>query len=289
MHPTAMSNGKRFFDTYVAKKRAPTVVEVGSQNVNGSLREVCPSGARYVGLDFVEGAGVDVVLSDPYRIPLDSDFADVVVSSSCFEHSEMFWLVFLEALRVLKPSGVLYLNAPSNGAFHRYPVDCWRFYPDAGRAMETWARHNGLRTLLLESYTARQHEDIWNDFVAVFLKDEEYIEEYPGRILGTHDSFENGWLHGCEGLLRESGLPEDLQRIQALERRWEEDGGTRPKTNDVGDRLAALESELANLRAAHDRAAHAMEVSNARVRDLEASSSWRLTAPLRAVKRLVAL
>ena len=211
-----MSNGKRFFDTYVAKMPGPTIVEIGSQNVNGSLREVSPAGARYIGLDFVEGEGVDVVLSDPYRIPLDPETADVVVCSSCFEHSEMFWLVFLEALRILKPGGVFYINVPSNGAFHRYPVDCWRFYPDSGHAMVTWAQRNGLRPLLLESYTARQHSDIWNDFVAVFLKDERTLAEHPDRILATHDAFENGWMHGGDGFLRENNFPEDLQRIQDL-------------------------------------------------------------------------
>ncbi len=216
MHPTAMSNGTRFFDTYVAKMSAPTIVEIGSQNVNGSLREVCPAGAQYIGLDFVDGEGVDVVLSDPYRIPFDAETADAIVCSSCFEHSEMFWLVFLEALRILKPGGVFYLNVPSNGTFHRYPVDCWRFYPDSGHAMVTWARRNGFRPLLLESYTARQHADIWNDFVAVFLKDERSLAEHPDRILATHDAFENGWMHGCDGLLRENGFPEDLQRVQIL-------------------------------------------------------------------------
>ena len=216
MHPTAMSNGKRFFDTYVAKMSAPTVVEIGSQNVNGSLREVCPAGAKYIGLDFVEADGVDVVLSDPYRIPLDPEMADAIVCSSCFEHSEMFWLVFLEALRILKPGGVFYLNVPSNGTFHRYPVDCWRFYPDSGHAMVTWARRNGFRPLLLESYTARQYQDIWNDFVAVFLKDENHLAKHPDRILVMHDAFENGWMHGHDGFLRENSFPEDMQRIQTL-------------------------------------------------------------------------
>ena len=72
MHPTAMSEGKRFFDTYVSKMHRPTVVEIGSQDVNGSLRDVCPVGVRYIGLDFVDGKGVDIVLSDPYQIPLEN-------------------------------------------------------------------------------------------------------------------------------------------------------------------------------------------------------------------------
>lgn len=270
MHPTAMSNGKRFFDTYVLKMRHPTVVEIGSQDVNGSLRDVCPPGARYIGLDFVEGKGVDIVLSDPYRIPLENESCDAVVSSSCFEHSDMFWLVFLEALRILKPGGVFYLNAPSNGAFHRYPVDCWRFYPDSGHAMVAWARRNGLSPLLLESYTARQDQDIWNDFVAVFLKDEALLADHPNRILSTHDAFENGWMHGCAGIIRENGLPEDMQRIGALQN----------EINQI--------KKQGTMSSSHEIALiHELELARLRIHSLETSTSWRLTAPLRALKRLL--
>ena len=34
---------------------------------------------------------------------------------------------------MLRPAGLFYLNAPSNGDFHRYPVDCWRIMPDGMR------------------------------------------------------------------------------------------------------------------------------------------------------------
>ena len=46
------------------------------------------------------------MLTDPYHLPFESNSLDVVVSSSCFEHSEMFWLLFLEIMRVLKPEGL---------------------------------------------------------------------------------------------------------------------------------------------------------------------------------------
>lgn len=138
MHPTAMSNFISFFDVYsksFPQTRDTRVVEIGSQDVNGSLRSVVPSGFDYVGVDFQEGKGVDIVLDDPYSLPFQSNSVDIVLSSSCFEHSEMFWLVFLQVMRMLKPDGIFYLNAPSSGDFHRYPVDCWRFYPDSGRAL----------------------------------------------------------------------------------------------------------------------------------------------------------
>ena len=66
-------------------------------------------------MDFQVGPGVDLLLSDPYVFPLEDENCDVVLSSSCFEHSEFFWLTFLEALRILKPHGLLYINAPSTG------------------------------------------------------------------------------------------------------------------------------------------------------------------------------
>ena len=110
MHQTAMNNCKSFFETYskaFEAKPKTTVVEIGSQDVNGSLRQVCPSSFEYIGVDFQKAKGVDIVLDDPYALPFESETIDIVISSSCFEHSEMFWLVFLEILRVLKPTGLL--------------------------------------------------------------------------------------------------------------------------------------------------------------------------------------
>jgi SAM-dependent methyltransferase len=125
-------------------------------------------------------------------MPFETASADVIVSSSCFEHSEMFWVLFLEILRILKPSGLFYLNVPSNGAFHRYPVDCWRFYPDSGNALVKWARLNGLRPTILESYTSNHEIENWRDYVCVFVNDEANAARYPKRIVQTFTGFTNG-------------------------------------------------------------------------------------------------
>jgi SAM-dependent methyltransferase len=194
MHDTAIENGKRFFRTYCGQDEDITIVDIGAQNVNGSLREFSPSKAKYIGVDFVAGNGVDVVLTDPYKLPFDDESVDVVVSSSVFEHSEMFWVLFIEIMRILRSDGLFYLNAPSNGDFHRFPVDCYRFYPDSGKALAKWANHNGLNTSILESYICRQRSDIWNDFVCIFIKDKSYAEKYPTRILDSFHDFYNGFV-----------------------------------------------------------------------------------------------
>ena len=59
---------------------------------------------------------------------------------------------FLELLRVLKQDGILYINAPSNGDFHRGShVDVYRFYPDAGKALEKWGKDNNYKNLKMLS------------------------------------------------------------------------------------------------------------------------------------------
>lgn len=209
MHRTAMENGKRFFDTYVEPSASTLIVDIGAQDVNGSLREVAPPECRYVGVDFVEGNGVDVIITDPYALPIEDESVDVCVTSSCFEHSEFFWLLFLEVMRILKPTGLLYINVPSNGYFHRYPVDCWRFYPDSGVALQNWARRNGLNTLLLESFTSAQGAGVWNDFVAVFVKDQSFAEHYPKRIQSTLKDYSNGWVAGATEFTNFSHRTED--------------------------------------------------------------------------------
>jgi len=97
MHPTAMRNCQYFFDSYAGSfpQEQVRVIEIGAQDVNGSLRTVTPGHYDYLGIDFVAGNGVDLVLEDPYVLPLPDDSVDIVLSSSCFEHSEMFWISFL--------------------------------------------------------------------------------------------------------------------------------------------------------------------------------------------------
>ncbi|MDI1245460.1 MAG: class I SAM-dependent methyltransferase, partial [Rhodoferax sp.] len=171
-----------------------------------------------LGVDFVAGKGVDLILDDPYHLPFESGSVDLVVSSSCFEHSEMFWLLYLEIMRVLKPRGLFYLNVPSNGLFHRYPVDCWRFYPDSGNALVTWANRNDMNVTLLESYTSAQMNGLWNDFVAVFLKDKSHAGDFKDRITDTFTDFTNGINAGKTDFLHPNQESEDWRKLMFISR-----------------------------------------------------------------------
>lgn len=209
MHDTALALGESFFKTYLGAATGLSIVEIGSRDVNGSLRSVAPAGNQYIGLDFEKGKGVDLLLTDPYSLPLGDGSADVVVCSSCFEHSEFFWLLFGEVLRILKPSGVFFLSAPANGLVHRFPVDCWRFYPDSGIALQNWGRRLGYDCAMLESFTGEQGPDAWNDFIAIFVKDRQFAEKYPTRIQHESHRYTNGMTLEKPGFSNPANLPED--------------------------------------------------------------------------------
>jgi SAM-dependent methyltransferase len=200
MHDTAAAFGAAFFRCYTDKIEAARILEVGAGDVNGTLRGCAPFGSTYTGIDLASGPGVDVVLNDPHAFPFDGASFDAVVSSSCLEHDPMFWLSFAEMCRVVREGGFVYLNAPSNGKFHRHPTDNWRFYPDAGLALAAWGRRNGHDIHLVESFVGRRREVFWNDCVMVFGKGKTtrplrlLAELFPRSFnirIGEDESFEN--------------------------------------------------------------------------------------------------
>ncbi|MDT2022609.1 methyltransferase type 11 [Methylocella sp. CPCC 101449] len=170
MHDTALKLGRLFFEHYATA--GATIVDIGSFDVNGSLRSVAPPQTFYLGIDCEHGKGVDLAVPVGTTLPIRNDFAGIVVSSSQAEHDDFFWETFLDMCRITKPEGFIYLNVPSNGSFHRYPQDCWRFYPDSGAVLAKWARKNKQNVYLVESFIAYREKDQWNDFVAVFKKGE---------------------------------------------------------------------------------------------------------------------
>jgi SAM-dependent methyltransferase len=171
MHQSSLRHMRRLTDTYLADRPALTIADLGSCDVNGSYRPLfAREGWRYIGVDLAAGNNVDCVLESPYRLPFATGSLDVFVSGQAFEHVEFFWLTWLEMARVLKPGGLIFLIAPSRGPEHRYPVDCWRFYPDAYGALAKYAALD-----LLEAGTdwqpdAAEDSAAWGDTVGVFRK-----------------------------------------------------------------------------------------------------------------------
>ena len=140
------------------------VLDLGGADVNGNYRsQFSTMNCEYLTADIDPMVDVDILLRDPYQIPLADESVDIVVSGQMLEHCEFFWQSFLEMMRVVKPSGFLFLIAPSAGAVHRYPVDCYRFYPDAYHALAKFADCRLIDVWMDE-------RGPWRDLTGVFSK-----------------------------------------------------------------------------------------------------------------------
>lgn len=115
-----------------------TVLEVGSFDVNGSVRPAVEalSPAAYLGVDQSPGPGVDeVVPAEQLPARFGEDFWDVVVSCEMLEHAEQWRDALMAMALVLRPGGLLVLTTRSPGfPRHEFPGDHWRFSRDTMRA-----------------------------------------------------------------------------------------------------------------------------------------------------------
>jgi|TARA_B100001540_G_scaffold233642_1_gene207858 SAM-dependent methyltransferase len=210
MHPFAKKSFEFFKKNYIKNFSNPRIVDLGSMNVNGTIKDQIDFNSDYTGVDLSEGENVDVVLKDPYKLPFENNSIDIVVSISTFEHMEFFWDAFLEILRILKPNGLFLLNVPSNGPFHRHDTDNWRFYPDAGSTLTNWGKKNGFDPVLLESFTHNYSgREGTSDFVAVFLKDKKFEENYKNRILDSFKDFRNGKTNKTDQIINFKRFTQD--------------------------------------------------------------------------------
>jgi SAM-dependent methyltransferase len=131
----------RVLATHLRGDRHYRILDLGSATSGGQSwthRDLLkPYHVSYLGVDVVNGHNVDVVMRRPYSIPVASGSADVVISGQVFEHIPFPWATMLEVRRVLRPGGLLVVTAPSRGHVHQ-PIDAWRYYPDAMRALAAW-------------------------------------------------------------------------------------------------------------------------------------------------------
>jgi SAM-dependent methyltransferase len=244
MHDTAYELGSLFFATYLSAN-ASRVLDVGSQDVNGTLRNACPTRCAFTGIDLSPGPGVDLVLTDAHSYPFRDNYFDIVVSTSCFEHDQFFWLTFIEVARVTKFGGFIYINCPSNGNYHGYPLDHWRFYPDAGLALEAWSSVQDAHLVLVESFIAFRKNDIWNDYVMVYFKGMK--EEIPTKKFMS-ESYDccNVRRFDKDGLQRFSAQTED--RVLLLNGRTNDEYRIYPGIRTLGSSFESCEARIASAR-----------------------------------------
>ena len=181
MHQSSMDKMLAFKNKFLdGKKNEPLMIlDLGSLDVNGSYREyfdIFPW--TYRGMDVTPGKNVDIVLKNPYYWrKIKSNTADVLISGQAFEHIEFFWITMIRNSKgLLRPGGLCGIIAPSGGHQHRYPLDCWRFYPDGFAALARFVRLEVMEVFTQWESDARynEHSNMWRDTVLVCRKAQLY-------------------------------------------------------------------------------------------------------------------
>jgi SAM-dependent methyltransferase len=194
MHRSSYEKMAAFRDAYVGAYRAmPLVIlDVGSASMDADASGYRPLFAqppwRYLGLDMQAGTNVDLVPADPYRWDMLADASiDVVVSGQAFEHIEWPWLTIREIARVLRGGGLAAITAPSSGHVHRYPLDCWRYYPDGMPALARYAELDVVENHWDEGF-AWPENAFWGDAFAVLQRPPRGTDDSVIAPTGSHDA-----------------------------------------------------------------------------------------------------
>lgn len=128
------------------------IVEFGSQDVNGGLRDLfhSPLTRSYVGIDIVAGPGVDVVYDGHSIHPSLWETADMAICTNVFEHVEDPVPILKCMYKSLKPDGVAVIQAagpnftPHSGRSASLILEPDEFYRNVPQwSLEKWLEEAG--------------------------------------------------------------------------------------------------------------------------------------------------
>lgn len=108
MHPPV-----REWVTYYLPAEYESVLEIGSLDINGGVRDLLRDKAQYTGVDEQEGPGVDVVMNFLDYIPPEP--VDVVLCLEVLEHTADWPKIVFHAAECLKPKGMFLMTCATTG------------------------------------------------------------------------------------------------------------------------------------------------------------------------------
>lgn len=107
MHPEVRTFVSQFRTSQFLK-----VIEIGSRDINGSIRDLFPN-AQWIGLDRIPGPRVDVVVDAVEYTPPDP--VDMVICCEVLEHAENWEQVLRRGASWLKPGGWMIVTCAGFG------------------------------------------------------------------------------------------------------------------------------------------------------------------------------
>jgi SAM-dependent methyltransferase len=115
MHNEQMNFVRRVRDRFPKHFDRTNVLEVGSLNVNGSVRDLFRQPTLYLGLDLGPGPGVDHVCHGADFQGGPAAGWDVVISCEAFEHDHRAAQTFQNMISLTRPGGLVVVTCATVG------------------------------------------------------------------------------------------------------------------------------------------------------------------------------
>ena len=177
------------------------VLEIGSYDVNGTIRSLFATADKYVGVDLDHGPGVDVVgFGHEFDDPDDS--YDATISGECFEHDPYWRETFQNMARMTRPGGLVAFSCASRGRVEH------------GTSRTDATQSPGTQAVGLDYYRNLQERDFQS------LPLEDVFSEYRFWYMPTHfDLYFAGVKAGGSG----AQLPDDaaVRGLRSLRPKYE--------------------------------------------------------------------
>ncbi len=112
-HPLQLQFVKSITTSLTDNFQSRKVLEVGAYDVNGSVRQFFPN-ADYLGVDLIEGPGVDLICEGD-KIPHKDSIYDISISCECFEHNPAWAETLTNMYRMTKTGGIVIFTCATTG------------------------------------------------------------------------------------------------------------------------------------------------------------------------------
>jgi SAM-dependent methyltransferase len=242
----------------LAKTEHATVLELGTMRSVPDRpthhRYWCHPSANFIMSDFEAGLDVDVVcdvhsLTDAFG----KESIDFIICCSVFEHVQRPWIAAREIARVLKPGGIVFVQTHQTFPIHGYPSDFWRYTTEA------------LMTIF---------EDVRLETLSATYR-------FPAQIVSEQipDSGQFPAFLNANILTKKPVDWVDFAGAEAA--------GGMPSGGISGIAARRLNARIAELEAGLNACREELAQRDIELNSLRSSTSWRITAPGRALARLL--
>jgi len=233
------------------------VLEVGSQNINGSVRQYFPNASEYLGIDLGMAPDVDWVIPGEL-IELPNGWAEVAISTECFEHCKNWDQVLMNMIRITKPQCFVIITCAGIGR----------------------ATHGTIDTDEYSSpYTTDYYKNLCADDIADRIKLSSYFERHSFEINSESNDL-YFWGIRSESLINEDEeyWEEPMSRLARAQGQLAQAAARHAAVQAELDRITT-EAELARTEAELARAGAAQATNS--VEQILNSRTWKITTTMR--------